>query len=345
MKRCLSVLVIAIAICLYLNENSQALCEESAVDTFTCSALPPNPDPTGVQQGANNNGVDVNVLPDGNIDTGNFAAIELGNGANRVNIESASVIGQDRALNLGEGPDVIVLLNARAEGEGSTLFLNDGDDTIDIIDSIVTTTVGGVTISVGSGSDTATISGSTVTTGPGISRAFTGGMGSEDLTITDSIITNLSTDVTVSLGADDDKIFVARTTITNINNSFPLAGAAGNDELTIGTGAVIPGGIDCDIDVDNAPRGFDTLIFAMEVPINQIEPLTEMIENAPTPEGAVTINGILYVFKNCDELVADLRAPEGLPIPTLSEWGMIVMVGILGLVGLIVVRRRNKKVV
>jgi hypothetical protein len=308
---------------------------------FVCNAFPPNPDPDGVQQGGNNNGVQVHVLQDGNVDTNNMIAIDLGNGANHVDIKSASVTGQDRAITTGDGPDEISLHKANVEGQGSTLFFNDGDDNIKIKDSMVTTTVGGITISVGSGSDTAVINGSTVSTGPGISRAFTGGLGNEDLTIIDSVITNSSTDVTVSLGADDDKVFVARSTITNASNNFPLSGAAGDDELTIGTGAVIPGGIDCDLDIDDAPRGFDTLIFAMEVPRSQIASFTEHIENAPTPDGSVTINGIFYLYRNCDQLVADLRVPEGRPIPTLSEWGLISMAGVLGLVGLYAIRRRK----
>ncbi len=320
---------------------SFAVCVEGPPDTFTCDSSPPNPDPDGIQQSANDNGVQVNVLPNGNIDTNNMIAIDLGNGANHVNIDSASVTGQDRAVTTGDGPDEISLHKANVEGQGSTLFFNDGDDNIEIKDSLVTTTVGGVTISVGSGSDTAVISSSTVSTGPNISRAFTGGLGREDLTIMDSVITNSSTDVTVSLGADDDKVFVTRSTITNANNNFPLGGAAGDDELTIGTGAVIPGGIDCDLDIDNVPRGFDTLIFAMEVPRSQIAMFTEQIENAPTPDGSVTINGIFYLYRNCDQLVADLRVPEGRPIPTLSEWGLIVMAGVLGLIALVAIRRKS----
>ena len=337
----LIIISLTLSISLGFCKPAAAVCVEDAPDTFTCNSAPPNPDPDGVQQGANNNGVTVQAIPRGDIDTNNFSAIDLGNGANRVEIMSASVTGMNRAVTTGTGPDVITLHNAQAEGQGSTIFLNDGDDTIDIIDSTVTTTVGGVTISVGSGSDTALISGSTVSTGPNISRAFTGGLGMEDLTILDSVITNSSTDVTVSLGAEDDKIFVAHSTITNANNSFPLAGSSGDDELTIGTGAIIPGGIDCDLDIDGVPRGFDTLIFAMEVPQNQIASVTQQIENAPTPDGSVTINGIFYLYRNCDQLVADLRAPEGRPIPTLSEWALIATVGFLGIAGILFMARRR----
>ncbi len=341
MRNVLVLTVITLIISLSYSDLSFARCEPNGPDMFVCNAFPPNPDPVGVQQNGNNNGVKVDVMPNGNIDTNNMIAIDLGNGANHVNVKSASVTGQDRAITTGDGPDEIILHSAKVEGEGSTLFFNDGDDNIEIKDSMVTTTVGGVTISVGSGSDTAVISSSTVSTGPNISRAFTGGLGREDLTIMDSVITNSSTDVTVSLGADDDKVFVTRSTITNVSNNFPLGGAAGDDELTIGTGAVIPGGIDCDLEIDNVPRGFDTLIFAMEVPRSQIASFTQQIENAPTPDGSVTINGIFYLYRNCDQIVADLRAPEGRPIPTLSEWGLIAMAGVLGIIAVVAIRRKK----
>ncbi len=343
MDRLFLISIITVVTLFTYQQISFGVCVEGAPDTFTCNSSPPNPDPNGVQQGGNNNGVQVHVLPGGNIDTNNFSAIDLGNGANHVDVNRAAVVGEDRAINTGNGPDEITLNRAKVEGTGSTLFFNSGDDNVVIKDSDVITTVGGITISVGPGSDTAIITGSTISTGPNISRAFTGGPGKEDVTIINSTITNASSDVTVSLGADDDKVFVSYSTITNATADFPLRGAAGDDEITLGTGAVIPGGIDCDF--ENEPQGFDTLIFAMEVLPGQIAALTELIENSSTPDGAVTINGILYLYRNCDQLIADLRVPEPRPIPTLSEWGIIAMAGVLGIAGLIAARRRQSKVI
>ena len=106
----------------------------------------PNPDPIGVQQGGNNNGVQVHVLPDGNINTNNFSAINLGNGENHVDVNSASVVGKDRAINLGTQEDQVTLHAANLESEGSNIFFEDGNDNLVIEDSTLTTTVGGVTI-------------------------------------------------------------------------------------------------------------------------------------------------------------------------------------------------------
>lgn len=316
---------------------SHSRCNQTDLNTFECNSSAPNPDPNGVQQSGNNNGVTVTALPDGNIDTNNFAAIDLGNGANLIDVNQARIVGLNRVLNLGTGPDSVTLNMADLESRESVIFFNSGNDNLIVRDSTITTTVGGVTIAVGNGNDTALISGSVVSTGPGVSRAFTGGSGSEDLTITNSLITNSSSDVTVSLGADDDMIFVENSTITNASDDFPLAGAAGNDQLTIGTGAVIPGGIDCDI--VGEPLGFDTLIFAMNVPGDEFLAITEEISNLPVPAGSITINGILYEYRNCDVILSRITPVNA--IPALSHLGFIAMAGVLGLVGFMVIRRKR----
>ena len=326
-------LILSIAIVFVASNESFSRCEPTGPNQFECNSLEPNPDPNGVQEMGNNNGVTVNVLEDGNIDTNNFSAITVGNGPNRIEVMKASVIGLSRAINVGTNSDVIIIENSHLEGEGAVFFLDAGDDMLTITDSTIITSVGGVTIPVGEGNDTTVITGATIMSGPGVSRSFTGGPGMEDLTIINSTITNTSADATVSLGADDDKVFVSHSTITNITNNFPLQGAAGNDELTVGTAAIIPGGIDCDGDMS---VGFDTLIFAMEVPASQLEAVTEEIENLPTPDGSITINNILYEYRNCDIIEADLGIAE--PIPALSTWGMLAMAGLLGIAGLIMIR-------
>ncbi len=140
------------------------------------------------------------------------------------------------------------------------------------------------------------------------------------------------------MGVDDDKVFVSFSTITNITNDFPLRGAAGDDELTIGTEAIIPGGIDCDF--GDMAEGFDTLIFAMDVPRNEIAALTEQIENLPTPDGSITINNIFYEYRNCDVIEADLVTAE--PIPALSARGLIIMGVLFGIAGFIMAARWRK---
>jgi len=348
MKNLLLLITVALTISFGISQLSFSRCELTGPNQFECNSLDPNPDPNGIQQGGNNNGVMVEILPEGNIDTNNFAAIDLGNGPNHVDVKNATVEGLSRAINTGIESDEITLDRARLESTASTLFFNSGNDHVIIKDSIVVTTIGGITISVGDGDDTALISGSTISTGPNISRAFTGGAGMEDLTIMNSIITNTSSDVTVSLGVDDDKVFVSNSTITNLTDDFPLRGAAGNDELTIGTEAIIPGGLDCDF--GDEAQGFDTLIFAMQVPASQITELTQKIENLPTPDGGVTINDIFYEYRNCDVIVAALKDSEPSSDCSLAGTNSIsepsALVGLLGYLlipAVIVVRRRLRR--
>ena len=335
------IMTIALAIVTGASEVSLSRCLQTGTDQFICDELEPNPDTDGIQQSGNNNGVEVRVLKDGNIDTGNLVAIDLGNGPNDVDVFMATIEGLISAITVGTASDEITIDSAKMISTNDTIFLNSGNDNIVIKDSMVLTTIGGITIAVGDGNDTALIMGSMISTGPEISRAFTGGSGMEDLTIIGSIITNTSDDVTVSVGADDDKLFVSHSTITNATDDFPLIGAGGDDEITIGTEAIIPGGIDCDF--RDEFEGFDTLIFAMEVPASQIAELTEQIENLPTPEGSITINNIFYEYRNCDVIEADLGIAE--PIPTLSQWGAIAMAGLLGIIGFIVFRNRNKSII
>ena len=71
MKKLLYLTVIALTVSLTYSNLSFAVCGEGPPDTFTCNTNPPNPDPTGIQQGGNNNNLTVNVLPGAEIDTDN----------------------------------------------------------------------------------------------------------------------------------------------------------------------------------------------------------------------------------------------------------------------------------
>ncbi len=47
-------------------------------------------------------------------------------------------------------------------------------------------------------------------------------------------------------------------------------------------------------------------------------------------------------FESCKARLAAACGPVRNPIPTLGEWGMIAMAGVLGIIGLIVTARRRK---
>ena len=112
------------------------------------------------------------------------------------------------------------------------------------------------------------------------------------------------------------------------------------------------------------PRGCDVLIACerldrarqfkydrLFMTLNRIDPTLAGLEN--TVEGALSA---AQLFNSNDTIPGDLLSGlseeqlaecvnwdflERQPIPTLSEWGLIAMAGILGIVGFMVIRRRK----
>lgn len=141
----------------------------------------------------------------------------------------------------------------------------------------------------------------------------------------------------INAASDNDIITVDNTQITSNINA--INAASGDDQITIGNNVLLTSGgpnINCS-------SGFDTLTFAMAVSEGLVAPLTELLATLDPMSGDITINGFFYQWTSCEVLVADFQDPER-PIPTLSEWGLIAMAVILGVVGVIVARRRFQTV-
>ena len=80
----------------------------------------------------------------------------------------------------------------------------------------------------------------------------------------------------------------------------------------------------------------------MDVPEEALPFISSQILGAGLPDGSITINGLFYEWTQCELLVNQLNGVRVVrPIPTLSEWGLIAMAGILGIVGLFFVARRK----
>lgn len=85
-----------------------------------------------------------------------------------------------------------------------------------------------------------------------------------------------------------------------------------------------------------------SIIFAMEVPEELLPFISSQIALADPEDGSITINGFFYSWENCELLVNNLVGVRNVrPIPTLSEWGLIAMAGVLGIIGLLTMRRRK----
>ena len=156
----------------------------------------------------------------------------------------------------GSGIDTIP---ANGGNGGTGIATGNNNDQITITGASIATNDGG--ISSRNGIDTITVTDSVfTTTSDSIDKGFTGG---SVMNITGSTLLSTGNDA-VEGGGDRDVIFVSHSTLTTQEptGSEAIDLNSGDDELTLGTGVVLNGlfeGIDCG-------NGFDTIIFAMQVP-------------------------------------------------------------------------------
>ncbi|MEM7009289.1 MAG: IPTL-CTERM sorting domain-containing protein [Thermodesulfobacteriota bacterium] len=297
-----------------INHNTNAGCNPPVGDVITCTPAAPNPDFMGVQQSGNNNDLTVNVLEGTEINTEDdelLDAIRTSGGNDLINVTRAIVRGGDSGIETGGANDTINVIGALVSADFRGIEAGNQDDTVNIMEGADIISTGEIAIQTGNDMDKVTVDDSTVTSfvNDGIETA-----NAEDMvTITNSVITGGPGFFAVDLGNGDDM-------------------------LTLNNGADLRGGIDCRDD-------FDILVFAMQVPTDELDELTAQIEASDPEGGSITINRLFYEWENCEELVADLSGGFISPVPTLSEWGLIAMAGLLGIVGFIMVRRKRRVIV
>ena len=145
-----------------------------------------------------------------------------------------------------------------------------------------------------------------------------------------------SSDEVIDCSDGDDLISISNALIDGSMN-FPEDAIDADDQddtVKLGTGAEIIGLID-------GNRGFDTLVFEMEVPEEAVDFFCSQIFAQDPREGSVTVNGLFYEWDDFELLVCDLQPANNIrPIPTLSKWSLLAMAGVLGIVGLLAIRRR-----
>ena len=83
------------------------------------------------------------------------------------------------------------------------------------------------------------------------------------------------------------------------------------------------------------------IINMLSVPQGQINSLCAQLEGSSPEAGEITINGLFYEWVDFNEIVCDLVG-EVSSVPTLSQWGLIIMASTLGLIGFVAFRRRQK---
>lgn len=256
-------------------------------------------------------------------------AIRTGGDDDILTIESGNIISTTNAsISTVGGNDTVVMNGGFIQGLTDAIRLTSGDDTA-IINGGELIGLESNALDTGTGNDNVTING-----GHFEARSNAVALDSEDDTLTVNGGMYKSTDSPIiSSGTGDD--------VVTLNGGFYM----GEDEVAVRLGGgddtlTLGGDIDLDGGIITCGSGFDTLIFAMGVPLNRMPIINEAIANLSAPDGQIVINGISYVYRNCEQFVNEITEPVGLPIPTLSEWGMIAMAGVIGIAGILFYRRR-----
>lgn len=329
MTRFIYTLLIALFLCASYHQVAYSVCPPPVGNTITCTDAPPNPDLGGIQEQGNDNNLTINMLSGSAIDT------SIANGGNVM-----------EGIGTGNGNNVITTNNSSILGELNAIETEAGNDEVNVIDSQVSNLETN-TIDLGPGYNTLNITRSTVMSVNDRVLSFSGG--DDVVNIVDSevkISTANGNDEALFTSGGNDTVFIENSIVRGeFSGASPdtVDLGSGNDILTLGTGAILllitpgnveePGEIDCGSD-------FDTIIFAMAVPTNQIAAISAEIASKDPAGDEIRINGLTYIWEDFEQLTPQLVGGFESSVPTLSEWGLIAMAGVLGLVGFMVVRRR-----
>jgi len=320
--------ILAVAILFSYTLISTAACGGGPT-VFVCDTNNPNPDPVGVQQLGNIGNLSISVLPGAGIDTtilpGDDDGIETGDGMNDISVDNGSVIAEDRGIRGGNNIEHVTLNNATIHSvTNDTISLLGGNNVINVMNSVLTSVESSIVLT-GNDDDMVHISGSElkVLTASGNDIALRTGNGNDQATLENSLLQGGNTTGLL-------------TTAVSLSN--------GDDTLTIGSGVRLrglrPGNVES-FGIIQCGDDFDTIIFAMAVPTSQLEEITAQIESKDPAGDNITINNLFYQWEDCEELVPQLTGVFSTPVPTLSEWGLIFMAGLLGIAGYMVMRRRK----
>ena len=304
-------------------------------DVVVCDTTAPNPETTGVSTDPANPS-EVTVQDGAGINTNTGNAITTGNDRDLINISGSQgpddIIrsGDTTAINTNSGDDEVNIDGKLVRSEMfNAINLSNGNDLLNITNSTVEAPDGSG-FGLSNGHDIVNVDGSTITSffSPNLSN------GDDTVTLTNSVFTTTSPSPGIDLGIGNDSITVENTIINGGPGDRSIQAASNDDTITLKNGADLRGRIDC-------ASGFDTMIFEIGVPEEAVGFISSQILSSNPASGSITINGLFYEWVNCELLVPQLNGvPVVRPIPTLSQWGLIAMAGILGIVGIIAVRRK-----
>lgn len=305
MRHYLLIALIALTVSFGFTQLSFAVCG-GTTPFFFCDDSPPNPDTVGIQQASNVEPLFIDVTAGAEI------SVDPGN-----------------CLNLSDNGDEVNITDAVLSCENNCVDPRGGPDTVNINGGMMT--CGTRCVTTGSGPDTVNVDGTVFNCdGRGINTSF-----NEDIVNVRNAVIN-SDNSSIRTGGDNDIVNVFESVLNTFGTNATIQTDAGNDRVELGTGAAVNGLIDCG-------SAFDTIIFEMDVPDDRLNFFSLEILRATVPNGSVTIDGLFYEWQDCELLVNELVGVpiETKPIPTLSQWGLIAMAGMIGLAGFIAIRRKS----
>ncbi len=299
------------------------------------------------------NGDDITIQPGATVNGSD--GIETDSGNDSITMLGGTVDVTDDGLSGDDDDDLIVVSAGTIIAAGDGIHGRGGSDTIRIHGGTIT--AGDNAINGGSSADVITMTGGSITTtidGPvgaingeggsdvitvtggtiiGATESLKGGSGSDTITVTGGDLTAIDEEV-IDADGDDDVISLANATLTVTDLGRPVVTAdSGNDEVTLQDGLVFNSFFDGGDD-------FDTLVFAMTVPVDEIAALAAALAAADPAGDSLTINGTTYDWVDFEELVADFQV-QGLAIPTASQVGLGILMSALALAAVLTLRRHS----
>lgn len=296
--------------------------------------------------GIDSNGLDTTDQPDeitveesAEISRAATDVINTLGGDDKVYINGGSITGTDNSsltcVNFGGGNNELHMRSGSLTCDEGIFCGNADSCKITIEDGFIRATTGLAEVIQGSSfPDEIYISGGTFIANNAVIQA---GGGGDMVIITGGSFTQTDdSDEAVDTGSDNDLISVSHAFIDGslADSRHAIAGGSSDDTVKLGTAAKILG-------LSTGDDGFDTLVFEMEVADKFIDSICANILSQNPAEGQITINGLFYEWENFEVLQCDLRPFESRPIPTLSQWGLIAMAGLVGMAALLAIRKRR----
>jgi len=345
-----------------------------------CDNNPPNPDLNGVQVGveSTNNNDEITIEPGATINAVVGNAVNAGLGADLITVDlgAGNIIGNVSSL-ITEGSNNTMVVHGGNLTNG--IRFNDGSgNSVEFDNATINAVIlNGIFFGNGSGNSASIHSGNINGDNNGI---FFDNGDNNSVEFRNATITAGNNGIFFNNGANRSLVFHSGTinadghaiffnngdSTVHINggtlipnfgeaietndgeDSIVLSGGnfnPGNTGQTIGTGAAndtvrIERVTSFSGLIDGEEGDGDTLIFAQRILSNdECNMLREQIASLNPADDSITINGILFTWINFEIIEEELRCSDS--VPTMTEWGFIVLVMALGIVGFMVIRRRK----